>query len=101
VARFAGSTDYTSASAQTTFTIKQATPTVKVTDRGGTYTGSAFPATATVTGVGSDGTLASPTFTYYTPAPTPWLPPTPAAPTTPLPRARSYSPSSRPHLRSA
>ena len=50
-AAFAGSTDYLSASAQTTFSIGQATPTVKVSDAGGTYSGSAFPATDSVAGV--------------------------------------------------
>jgi type VI protein secretion system component Hcp len=45
------------------------TPTVSVTDNGGTYNGSAFPAKATLTGVHSTpvSTLESvaPTFTYY------------------------------------
>ena len=43
------------------FSIGKATPTVSVTDAGGTYNGtSVFAATAaTVTGVGSDGTIAS------------------------------------------
>ena len=36
LASFAGSTDYTSGTASTTFTIGQATPTVSVTDIGGT-----------------------------------------------------------------
>ncbi len=44
LASFAGSTDYTSGTASTTFTISQATPTVSVTDSGGTYTGSPFTA---------------------------------------------------------
>ena len=38
-------------SAPLTFTIGQATPTVTVSDAGGTYNGSPFPATATVAGV--------------------------------------------------
>jgi hypothetical protein len=69
VASFAGSTDYASDSNNVTFTISPATPTVSVTDTGGTYNGSAFPATATVAGV--DGQAASslegatPTLTYY------------------------------------
>ena len=65
VASFADSTDYGSAtSTPVTFTIAQATPTVTVTDAGGTYTGSAFPATAKVNGQNSlEGV--SPTFTYY------------------------------------
>jgi hypothetical protein len=51
VASFAGSADYTAASASVNFTIGQATPTVSVSDAGGTYTGSSFPASATVAGV--------------------------------------------------
>jgi hypothetical protein len=51
VANFDGSADYTAASASITFTIAQATPTVTVSDAGGTYTGSSFPASATVAGV--------------------------------------------------
>ena len=46
LASFAGSTDYTSGTASTTFTISQATPSVSVTDNGGTYT--ARPLRATV-----------------------------------------------------
>ena len=65
VANFAGSTDYKSTtSTPTTFTISQATPTVAVSDAGGTYSGSAFPATATVNGNGSLETV-TPTLTYY------------------------------------
>ena len=48
---FAGSTDYTSAQNTVTFTVAQATPTVTVADAGGTYTGSAYPATARVAGI--------------------------------------------------
>ena len=55
-ASFAGSTDYAATSNSTTFTIAQATPTVSVSDAGGMYLGSTFPATATVKGVsGSAG----------------------------------------------
>jgi hypothetical protein len=68
-ASFAGSTDYIArAATPVTFTISRATPTLSVAD-GGTYDGSAFAATATVTGV--SGTPASslegvsPTVTYY------------------------------------
>jgi hypothetical protein len=70
-ASFAGSTDYTSAVGSTTFTISQATPTVTVSDAGGTFNGSAFAATDTVAGVGSQSTAAAslegvtPTLTYY------------------------------------
>ena len=74
VASFAGSTDWSRAtSTPTTFTITQATPTVTISDAGGTYSGSAFPATALVAGVvsGVDDTPASsletvsPTLAYY------------------------------------
>jgi len=71
VASFPGSTDYTSASASTTFTISKATPIVTVTDKSGKHTGVAFTATATVAGVGSQSTPAAnlegvtPTLTYY------------------------------------
>ncbi len=41
-----------------------ATPTVTVTDAGGTYTSQAFAATGAVTGVGG-ADLGTPTFTYY------------------------------------
>ncbi len=41
-ATFAGSTDYLARSSQATFTIAQASPTLNVTDAGGTYDGSAF-----------------------------------------------------------
>jgi hypothetical protein len=74
VASFAGSTDYSSGQALATFTIAQATPTVSVSDAGGTYNGNAFAATDSVAGVvtGVDNTAASalegvaPTLTYYT-----------------------------------
>ncbi|MHB1836242.1 MAG: beta strand repeat-containing protein, partial [Solirubrobacteraceae bacterium] len=69
VAAFAGSTDYTSGSAQTTFTITQATPTVTVTDAGGTYSGSPFAATDSIQGVsgpaGSTLEGVGLTITYY------------------------------------
>ncbi len=71
MATYAGNTNYASASGVADFTIGQATPTVSVSDPGGTYNTSAFPATsATVTGVGSDGTIAafgdpSLSYTYY------------------------------------
>ena len=51
-----------------TFTIAKATPTVNVTDAGGTYNGSAFPATVTVTGVQGSAVASlegvTPTVTY-------------------------------------
>jgi hypothetical protein len=53
IAFFAGSTDYTAASNTAAFSIGRATPTVSVTDAGGTYNGSPYPAaSATVAGVG-------------------------------------------------
>jgi hypothetical protein len=51
LASFAGSSDYTSASAVDDFTIGQATPTVTVADTSGVYSGSAFAVTATIAGV--------------------------------------------------
>ncbi len=69
LASFAGSTDYTAASALANFTIAQVTPSVTVTDSGGTYNGTGFPATATVTGL--SGSPASslegvtPSLAYY------------------------------------
>ncbi len=73
VAAFAGSADYTAASASTTFLISPATPIVTVTDGGGMYVGQGYPATATVAGVvsGVDDTPGSslenvaPTLAYY------------------------------------
>ncbi len=50
-ASFAGSADYSSASASTTFSIGQATPTLTVTDAGGTYNGQAFSAVVQIAGV--------------------------------------------------
>jgi hypothetical protein len=69
VAYFAGSTDYTSAWAKETFTISQATPTVAVSDAGGTYDGNPFAATPAVTD--DNGNIATslegvtPTIAYY------------------------------------
>ena len=58
-----------SATAPATFTIGQATPRLSVSDAGGTYNGTAFPASASVTGVGgapgSSLEGVSPTLTYY------------------------------------
>ena len=68
-ASFAGSTNYLAQSAQATFTIAQATPTVNANDPGGTYSGSPFPATATVTGVSGPGGTGlegvTPSLSYY------------------------------------
>ena len=74
VATFPGSADYTAAqSSPLTFTINKATPTLTLSDAGGTFNGSAFAATSLVSGVvsGVDTTPAatlegvSPTLTYY------------------------------------
>ena len=73
LASFPGSTDYATASSLFNFTVARAVPMVAVADAGGTYGGSAFPATATVAGVvaGTDSTPsaslegASPSLTYY------------------------------------
>ena len=51
LADFGGSADYSAAEALANFGISQATPTLSVSDPGGTYNGSAFPASATVAGV--------------------------------------------------
>ena len=71
LASFAGSTDYTSGAASTTFTIT-ARPRrrVTVTDNGGTYNDAAFAAGDTVAGVGAMAAAASlegvtPSLTYY------------------------------------
>ena len=65
VANFASSADYTStASTPDVFTISQATPSVTVSDAGGTYSGSAFPATPLVNG-GSSLEGVTPTLNYY------------------------------------
>ena len=70
VANFPGSTDYDpAASSPVTFSITTATPAVNVSDAGGTYNGSAFPATATVNGVSGNPSSSlegvTPTLTYY------------------------------------
>ncbi len=71
LASFAGSTDYLSRAASATFTITRATPTVTVSDAGGTYNGAAFTATETVAGTGGQSTPAAslegvaPSLTYY------------------------------------
>ncbi len=71
VAVFPGSADYLDgSSAQTTFTIGQATPSVIVSDPTGVYNGSAFDATAVIAGVvgspDSDLKGVTPTPEYYT-----------------------------------
>jgi hypothetical protein len=63
--------NYTLTGASGAVTISQAMPTVQVTDAGGTYSGNPYPATdAKVTGVGTDGVIASfgdasLSYTYY------------------------------------
>src|SRR5262249_11536608 len=51
VASFVGSADYSRSRALANFTITKATPTVSVSDAGGAFNGSAFPATDSVAGV--------------------------------------------------
>src|SRR5205085_4708052 len=70
VASVAGCTDYISAnSSPVTFVIAKATPTVSVSDVGGTYRGSSFPASDTVTGISGLPTSSlegvTPTLLYY------------------------------------
>ncbi|MFI5459716.1 MAG: Ig-like domain repeat protein, partial [Isosphaerales bacterium] len=69
LASFAGSTDYTTGSALANFTIAQSTPAVGVSDPGGTYNDTAFPATATVAGISGSGGSGlegvSPSLSYY------------------------------------
>jgi large repetitive protein len=72
-AYFAGSADYAAASAMTTFAITPAAAKIAVSDKGGTFNGQPFPATATVAGVvaGVDNTPSASlegvglTLTYY------------------------------------
>ncbi len=105
-ASFPGSTDYTSGSASATFTISQATPSVSVSDAGGTYSGSTFPATTS----GLEGV--TPTLSYYAgtsareplsrahrhlPGRTPSWPISPAARTTPAAPPAPLSRSTRPN----
>ncbi len=66
---YAGNGTYAPASGTSTLTVAQAAPTLTVTDAGGTYSGSAFPATVTIAGVsgtpGSSLELVTPTLAYY------------------------------------
>ena len=52
---FAGSTDYTSGAVLADFSIGQIAPSVSVSDSGGPYTGSTYPASATVNGARHPG----------------------------------------------
>ncbi len=71
LASFAGSTNYTSAAASTSFTISQAAAMVTPADASGAYTSSAFQATETVAGAGAQSTPSAslegvtPSLTYY------------------------------------
>ncbi|HYT91022.1 MAG TPA: Ig-like domain repeat protein [Gemmataceae bacterium] len=51
VAAFAGSADYTAASASTTFTISKVAPTLNLSDEGGYFTGDPFAAIASLAGI--------------------------------------------------
>jgi hypothetical protein len=65
VANFAGSADYLAASSSpVTFVIGTATPTVTVSDAGGNYNGTPYPATASVNG-GASLEGVAPTLAYY------------------------------------
>ena len=69
VAGFVGSLDYAPSTGDITFTIGRFIPGLTTSDVGGTYDGSAFPATATITGIGgpSGPTLegVAPLIVYY------------------------------------
>jgi hypothetical protein len=70
---YGGDSNYSGSSGSTTQTVNKATPTVSVSDAGGTYNGMPFPATAMVAGVvaGVDSTPVpslegvTPTLSYY------------------------------------
>ena len=67
--------DYTNGSAQTTFTIRQATPTVRVKDASGSYNGKMFAATASDVGVdGKTPVSGSLSLAYYVGSRAPALP---------------------------
>ncbi len=65
------STDYGSVTATTTISVIKATPTLKLSDPGGRYDGSPFPASVTIAGSGNDNSPAAslggvaPVLTYY------------------------------------
>ncbi len=66
MASYAGSTDYAAASKTVGFAITPATPTISLADAGGVYTGSAYAATASLSGVGSPpAALSGLALTYY------------------------------------
>ncbi len=115
-ASFAGSADYLPASNSTSFIIGKATPTVSVSDNGGTYDGApAFAAAATVNGGAALETVGM-TLDYVNTVSNQDLGATapvvagsyvvtasssPAPPTTCRPASRPCSPSARPRQRSA
>ena len=106
-------TDYTTAVTTTTINIERATPTLNLSDPGGRFDGSAFPASLTIAGSGTEDAPAAslenitPTLTYYNGAGTslgssPPRPPgpTPSSPSsraTPITRPSSSRPRSRSH----
>ena len=65
------SVDYSTVTTTTTISVTKATPTLHLTDPGGSYTGNPFPASVTITGAGKDSSPAAsldgvaPTLTYY------------------------------------
>ncbi len=71
LASFAGSLNYTSSAASTSFTINKATPSVNVIDASGTANGSGFRAIDSVAGVGSHSIATAslegvtPSLTYF------------------------------------
>ncbi|MFI5454074.1 MAG: choice-of-anchor Q domain-containing protein [Isosphaerales bacterium] len=69
LASFAGSSDYSNGSALANFTIAPATPTLRVTDGGGIFTNTAYPAAATVEGISGSATASleglTPSLSYY------------------------------------
>ncbi len=69
LADFGGSADYSAAEALANFGISPAAPTLSVSDPGGTYDASAFPASASVAGVSGPAGLSlegvAPSLTYY------------------------------------
>jgi hypothetical protein len=79
---FGGSANYAAAYAQTKFTIAKATPTITISDAGGTYTGKLYAATFTLTGVSGSPTSSldgvSPTVIYYVNGKSTSTPPTQA-----------------------
>ena len=65
------SVDYATITATSTITVDKATPTLELSDPGGAYNGSPFPASVTISGSGEDNSPGAslggitPTLTYY------------------------------------